>query len=124
MHDKSMTKFLRNTLQEKLEQGNISSLAVQVISLIYFAEHLANSAYCWVPVSKDIRKGFTRKSYGKHYFMSLDGMQRFYNRSMIGQDKWKEMDFKVVQRVSIQYHKRTTKKLSSELHWLKFIKED
>ena len=123
MNTKNLTQFLRKELQHKLEQGELSSLAVQAISLIHFAEHLANSPDYWVPVSKDIRKGFTRKSYGKHYFMSLESMQRFYNRSMIGQDKWKEMDFKIVQRVSIQYHKRTTKQLSSELQWLKFVKE-
>ena len=109
----------RELLQELLVSGKLDSLSVQVIALNIFANSIGYEA-----VNGDVRKGFfcnptktsiVSKSITK--FVSLEWMQSKHNFS------W-ATGTKIIKRVSLQYNKRTSKKLTSELHWLKFIKED
>lgn len=123
MTKQNMTQFLRKELQEKLEEGKISSLAVQVISLIHFAESIG-----YKPVDNNIRKGFVgydHKTWNTTNHISLSDMQQKHNIApdfLMSSEAWRKWKSnKVVGRISIQYHKRTTKQLSSELHWLKFL---
>lgn len=125
MTKQNMTQFLRKELQEKLEDGKISSLAVQVISLIHFAESIG-----YKPVDNNIRKGFVgydHKTWNTTNHISLSDMQQKYNIApnifIPTNEPGERKSKKIVNRISIQYHKRTTKQLSSELHWLKFVKE-
>lgn len=112
----------RQLLKELLESGKLDSLSVQVIALNRFA-----NSHHWEVVDSDIRKGF--KIYDPYYkvwlFKSLRDMQEWHNTSykILSDENKKDKHYKIVERVSIQYHKRTTKQLSSELHWLKFVKE-
>ena len=109
----------RELLQQLLEEGKVDSLSIQVIALNIFANSIGYKA-----VDGDVRKGFfcnptkssiVSKSITK--FVSLEWMQSKHNFS------W-ATGTKIIKRVSLQYNKRTSKKLTSELHWLKFIKED
>lgn len=118
----------RDLLQQLLEEGKIDSLSIQVIALTIFANSIGYKA-----VDGDIRKGFMKKwvqnvpkdgriiSYKRVAFMSLQKMQVQYNSPFSKAFKTEDM---IVNRISLQYNKRTSKKLTSELHWLKFIKED
>lgn len=118
----------RKFIQQLLEEGKIDSLSIQVIALIIFANSIGYKA-----VDGDIRKGFMKKwvqdvpkdgriiSYKRVAFMSLQKMQVQYNSPFSKEFKTEDM---IVNRISLQYNKRTSKKLTSELHWLKFIKED
>lgn len=108
----------RKFIQQLLEEGQLDSLSVQVIALNRFANSIGYKA-----VGGDIRKGFFCKptktsivSKATTKFVSLQWMQNKYNFS------W-ATGTKIVKRVSIQYHKRTNKKLTTQLCWLKFIKE-
>lgn len=109
----------RDFLQQLLEEGKIDSLSVQVIALNRFANSLGYKA-----VDGDVRKGFfcnpTKTSIvskATTKFVSLQWMQNKHNFS------W-ATGTKIVKRVSIQYNKRTNKKLTTQLCWLKFIKEE
>lgn len=123
-----LTQFLRKDLQEKLQSGVVNSLRVQLESLNHFARQLG---YEPVGGSGNFKNGF-RKYNGqerKHAFVSLEQMQFMHNngawsfrRSASRIKNFEE--FKIVERIAIQYNKRTTKELTSELHCLKFIKEE
>lgn len=109
----------RELLQELLVSGKLDSLSVQVIALNIFANSIGYEA-----VNGDVRKGFFCKptktsivSKATTKFVSLQWIQSKHNFS------W-ATGTKIVKRVSIQYHKRTTKKLTTQLCWLKFIKEE
>lgn len=118
----------RELLQHLLEEGKIDSLSVQVIALNRFANSIDYKA-----VDGDIRKGFIKKwlqnvpknsrviSYKRVAFMSLQKMQVQYNSPFSKAFKTEDL---IVNRISLQYNKRTSKRLTTELNWLKFIKED
>ena len=118
----------RELLQELLVSGKLDSLSVQVIALNRFANSIGYKA-----VNGDVRKGFVKKwlqnvpkdgkviSYKRVSFMGLQKMQVQYNSPFSRAFKAEDL---IVNRISLQYNKRTSKKLTSELHWLKFIKED
>lgn len=105
----------REFIQELLESGKLDSLSVQVISLLKFAKY-----YGWNPVSGDPRKGFyctpvktTNMSKSKTTFKSFYEMQEIHNDYSYG---------KTVERISLQYNKKLGK-LTTQKHWLKFVKE-
>lgn len=109
----------RQLLQELLESGKLDSLSVQVISLNRFAESIGYKA-----VNGDIRKGFYTKHIKtctdcktKTKFMSLIEMQQNYN--LKGPCHYYCC---IVERISLQYNKKLGK-LTTQKHWLKFIKE-
>lgn len=120
----NLTQFLRKDLQEKLEAGKVNSIIVQTVALIHFAQQLG-----YEPVNGDVRKGFKGyvELYNQYTFKSLHDMQQWYNLGIghfMGLKDLKEWySMKIVSRISLQYNKRTSKQLTSELHWLKFIKE-
>lgn len=103
-------------LQELLESGELNSLSVQVISLLLFAESIGYRA-----VNNDPRKGFV----GMMTTVSLSGMQSLYNRNCktLRLSANKVFGYKVVERISLQYNKKLGK-LTTQLVWLKFMKED
>ena len=112
----------RKFIQQLLEEGQFGSLSVQVIALNRFANSIGYKA-----VDNDPRKGF--KTYiaalGEIFYKSLEDMQKTYNQGYFSAVPYVGFtEYKVVTRISLQYHKRTTKQLSSQLHWLKFVKED
>jgi hypothetical protein len=114
----------RELLQELLESGKLDSLSVQVISLNRFAESIGYKA-----VNGDIRKGFcyyTRAVFPTvgGYFCSLVEMQSFYNNGFRNyrMSKYKVSGYKIVERISLQYNKKISK-LTTQKHWLKFVKE-
>lgn len=121
----NLTKFLRKELQDKLEQGKVDSLAVQVISLIHFAQLSG-----WEVVNGNVKKGFKRYNpeTWNDEFMSLQNMQLSYNYEhyyfMSQYDRVVHKDKKIVSRISMQYNKRTSKQLTTQLKWLKFMKEE
>lgn len=110
----------RDLLQQLLEEGKIDSLSIQVIALNIFANSIGYKA-----VDNDPRKGFywyTLPAFlpTKVHFCSLVQMQSCYNR---GFRTLHTSTNKVVERISLQYNKKLGK-LTSELYWIKFIKED
>lgn len=121
----------REFLQQLLEEGKIDSLSVQVIVLNRFANSIGYEA-----VNGDIRKGFVgydHKTWNVAHNISLEEMQYKYNHNanpkegkwfVTEEEKFKNREKRIVNRISLQYNKRTTKKLTSELYWLKFVKED
>lgn len=115
----------RELLQELLVSGKLDSLSVQVIALNIFANSLGYKA-----VDGDIRKGFywyTRPAFlpTKINFCSLVQMQSCYNRGFrtMHTSIHKIVGDKIVERISLQYNKKIGK-LTSELYWLNFVKED
>lgn len=118
----------RQLLQDLLVEGKLDSISVQVIALNIFANSIGYEA-----VNGDIRKGFVKHwmqnvpkengilSYKRTRFMSLIKMQEEHNTPFSTIFK---RDYKVVSRVSLQYNKRTTNKLTTQLKWLKFIREE
>ena len=121
----------RELLQELLVYGKLDSLSVQVIALNIFANSIGYKA-----VDGDIRKGFVgydHDTWNVTHNISLENMQYKYNHNTnpkVGEwfisqtERQKKAEKRIVNRISLQYNKRTSKKLTSELHWLKFIKED
>lgn len=116
----------RQLIQELLESGKLDSLSVQVIALNIFANSLGYNA-----VNGDIRKGFSKYyhpsfSVTRRDFCSLEEMQSCYNRGYrnLLTSAHKVVGDKTVERVSLQYNKRTNKNFTTQLEWLKFIKED
>lgn len=108
----------RELLQELLVSGKLDSLSVQVIALNIFANSIGYEA-----VNGDVRKGFfcnptktsiVSKSITK--FVSLEWMQSKHNFS------W-ATGTKIIKRVSLQYNKRTSKKLTSELYLVEFVND-
>lgn len=115
----------RKSIQQLLEEGQLDSLSVQVIALNRFANSIGYKA-----VNGDIRKGFSRYSRPafsatRQDFCSLEEMQSCYNRGFraLQTSAHKVVGDKTVERISLQYNKKLGK-LTSELCWLKFVKED
>lgn len=120
----------RGFLQQLLEEGKIDSLSVQVIALNIFANSIGYKA-----VDGDVRKGFVgydHKTWNVTHNISLEEIQYKYNHiTNHKQGEWftyedlQNMKQKrVVNRISLQYNKRTTKQLTTQLKWLNFVKED
>lgn len=112
----------RQFIQEMLESGKLDSLSAQVIALNIFANTIGYSS-----VDGDIRKGFLLPDVDHgNMHMSLVEMQSCYNHGYrnLRTSAHKIVGKKVVERISLQYNKRTNKKLTTQLEWLKFIKED
>ena len=108
----------RELLQELLVSGKLDSLSVQVVALNTFANSIGYRS-----VDGDVRKGFfcnptktsiVSKSITK--FVSLEWMQSKHNFS------W-ATGTKIIKRVSLQYNKRTSKKLTSELYLVEFVND-
>lgn len=113
----------RDLLQQLLEEGNIDSLSIQVIALNRFANSIGYKA-----VGGDIRKGFVGYDYDTWnvtHNISLEEVQSYYNRGFrtLRTSAHKVVGDKIIERISLQYNKKFGK-LTSELHWIKFIKED
>ena len=119
----------REFIQQLLEEGQLDSLSVQVIALNRFANSIGYKA-----VDGDVRKGFVgydHKTWNVTHNISLEEMQYRFNHGLYPWEstvpnkiREEKNSKRIVNRISLQYNKRTTKKLTSELHWLKFIKED
>lgn len=111
----------RKLLQELLVNDKLLSLDIQVIALNLFANSIGYKA-----VNGDIRKGFIQVLYGFCH-ISLEEMQSLYNRGFRNlKTSGNEVDgVKVVERISLQYNKhKRYGKLTTQLFWLKFVKED
>lgn len=120
----------RGFLQQLLEEGKIDSLSVQVIALNVFANSIGYKS-----VNGDVRKGFIgydHKTWNVTHNISLEEMQYKYNHiTNHKQGEWFTYEHlqnmkqkRIVSRISLQYNKRTSKQLTTQLYWLKFIKED
>lgn len=122
----------RKFIQQLLEEGQLDSLSVQVIALNRFANSIGYKA-----VDNDPRKGFVgydHKTWNVTHNISLEDMQYKYNHNVNPKEsKWfvteeeeklKNREKRIVNRISLQYNKLTTKKLTTQLYWLKFVKED
>lgn len=116
----------RELLQELLESGKLDSLSVQVIALNRFAESIGYKA-----VNGDIRKGFYYYYYARPafstarlHFCSLVEIQSCYNNGFRNYhlSKCKVSGDKIVEHIALQYNKKLGK-LTTQKHWLKFIKE-
>lgn len=118
----------RKFIQQLLEEGQIDTLSVQVIALNIFARSIGYEA-----VNGDIRKGFVgydHKTWNVTHNISLEEMQYRFNHGLYPWEstvpnkiREEKNSKRIVNRVSLQYNKRTTKQLTSQLQWLKFIKE-
>lgn len=113
----------RELLQELLVSGKLDSLSVQVIALNIFANSIGYKA-----VNGDVRKGFVgydHKTWNVTHNLSLEDMQSCYNRGFrtLRTSAHKVVGDKIIERISLQYNKKIGK-LTSELHWLNFVKED
>ncbi len=113
----------RELLQQLLEEGKIDSLSIQVIALNIFANSIGYKA-----VGGDVRKGFVgydHDTWNVTHNISLEEMQSCYNRGFrtLRTSAHKVVGDKIVERISLQYNKKLGK-LTSELYWIKFIKED
>lgn len=112
----------RELLQELLVYGKLDSLSVQVIALNIFANSIGYEA-----VNGDIRKGFVgydHDTWNVTHNLSLEDMQSCYNRGFrtLRTSAHKVVGDKIVERISLQYNKKIGK-LTSELHWLNFVKD-
>lgn len=118
----------RKFIQQLLEEGQLDTLSVQVIALNIFANSIGYKA-----VNGDIRKGFIGYDYDTWnvtHNISLEDMQYRYNH---GLPVWlsrvpegirlEKQSKRVLERVSLKYNKRKSKQLTSQLKWLKFMKE-
>ena len=113
----------RQLLQDLLVEWKLDSLSVQVIALNVFANSIGYKA-----VNGDIRKGFVgydHDTWNVTHNLSLEGMQSCYNRGFrtLRTSAHKVVGDKIVERISLQYNKKIGK-LTSELYWLNFVKED
>lgn len=120
----------RQLLQDLLVEGELDSLSVQVIALNVFANSIGYKA-----VNGDIMKGFVgydHDTWNVTHNISLEDMQYKYNHNTnpkVGEwfvsqaERQKKAEKRIINRISLQYNKRTDKKLTTQLHWLKFVKE-
>lgn len=121
----------RQLLQDLLVEGKLDSISVQVVALNVFANSLGYKA-----VNGDVRKGFVgydHDTWNVTHNISLEDMQYKYNHNsnpkkgewfVTFEEQQKKNEKRIVSRVSLQYNKRTSKKLTTQLQWLKFIKEE
>jgi len=121
----------RDLLQHLLEEGKIDSLSIQVIALNIFANSIGYKA-----VDGDVRKGFVgydHDTWNVTHNISLENMQYKYNHNTnpkVGEwfisqtERQKKAEKRIVNRISLQYNKRTSKQLTTQLKWLNFVKED
>lgn len=115
----------RKFIQQLLEEGQLDTLSVQVIALNLFANRIGYAA-----VNGDIRKGFVgydHDTWNVTHNISLEEMQSCYNRGFrtLRTSIYKFVNGdKIVERISLQYNKHTTKQLTTQLEWLNFVKED
>ena len=121
----------RKFIQQLLEEGQLDSLSVQVIALNRFANSIGYKA-----IGGDIRKGFVgydHKTWNVTHNISLEDMQYKYNHNTnpkVGEwfisqaERQKKAEKRIVNRISLQYNKRTSKQLTTQLKWLNFVKED
>lgn len=121
-------KEQRQILENLLVDGKLDSLSVQVIALNVFASSIGYEA-----VNGDIRKGFVgydHDTWNVTHNISLEDMQYRYNH---GLPVWlsrvpegirlEKQSKRVLDRISLQYNKRTSKQLTTQLSWLQFMKE-
>ncbi len=120
----------RDLLQQLLEEGKIDSLSVQVIALNLFAKSVGYKA-----VGGDVRKGFVgydHDTWNVTHNISLENMQYKYNHNTnpkVGEwfifqtERQKKAEKRIVNRISLQYNKRTSKKLTSELYLVEFVND-
>ena len=119
----------RELLQELLVSGKLDSLSVQVIALNIFANSIGYEA-----VNRDVRKGFVgydHKTWNVTHNISLEEMQYRFNHGLYPWEstvpnkiREEKNSKRIVNRVSLQYNKRTTRQLTTQLKWLNFVKED
>lgn len=119
----------RELLQELLVSGKLDSLSVQVIALNIFSNSIGYEA-----VNGDIRKGFVgyyHKTWNVTHNISLEEMQYRFNHGLYPWEsnvpnkiREEKNSKRIVNRISLQYNKRTTKQLTTQLEWLNFVKED
>ena len=119
----------RELLQELLVSGKLDSLSVQVIALNIFANSIGYEA-----VNRDVRKGFVgydHKTWDVTHNISLEEMQYRFNHGLYPWEstvpnkiREEKNSKRIVNRVSLQYNKRTTRQLTTQLKWLNFVKED
>lgn len=119
----------REFIQQLLEEGQLDSLSVQVIALNIFARSIGYEA-----VNGDIRKGFVgydHKTWNVTHNISLEEMQYRFNHGLYPWEstvpnkiREEKNSKRIVNRISLQYNKRTTKQLTTQLEWLNFVKED
>ena len=119
----------REFIQQLLEEGQLDSLSVQVIALNRFANSIGYKA-----VDGDVRKGFVgydHKTWNVTHNISLEEMQYSFNHGLYPWEstvpnkiREEKNSKRIVSRVSLQYNKRTTKQLTTQLEWLNFVKED
>ena len=119
----------RELLQQLLEEGKTDSLSVQVIALNIFANSIGYKA-----VDGDVRKGFVgydHKTWNVTHNISLEEMQYRFNHGLYPWEstvpnkiREEKNSKRIVNRVSLQYNKRTTRQLTTQLEWLNFVKED
>lgn len=118
----------RQLLQDLLVEGKLDSLSVQVIALNLFANSIGYKA-----VNGDIRKGFVgydHKTWNVTHNISLEEMQYRFNHGLYPWEstvpnkiREEKNSKRIVNRISLQYNKRTTKQLTTQLSWLQFMKE-
>jgi hypothetical protein len=120
----------RKFIQQLLEEGQLDTLSVQVIALNIFANSIGYKA-----VDGDVRKGFVgydHDTWNVTHNLSLENMQYKYNHNTnpkVGEwfvsqaERQKKAEKRIVIRISLQYNKRTSKQLTTQLSWLKFMKE-
>lgn len=119
----------RQLLQDLLVEGKLDSLSVQVIALNVFANSIGYEA-----VNGDIRKGFVgydHDTWNVTHNISLEEMQYRFNHGLYPWEstvpnkiREEKNSKRIVNRISLQYNRRTTKQLTTQLEWLNFVKED
>ena len=119
----------REFIQQLLEEGQLDSLSVQVIALNRFANSIGYKA-----VDGDVRKGFVgydHDTWNVTHNISLEEMQYRFNHGLYPWEstvpnkiREEKNSKRIVNRSSLQYNKRTTKQLTTQLEWLNFVKED
>lgn len=119
----------RKFIQQLLEEGQLDTLSVQVIALNIFANSIGYKA-----VNGDIRKGFVgydHDTWNVTHDISLEEMQYRFNHGLYPWEstvpnkiREEKNSKRIVNRISLQYNKRTTKQLTTQLEWLNFVKED
>lgn len=119
----------REFIQQLLEEGQLDSLSVQVIALNRFANSIGYKA-----VDGDVRKGFVgydHKTWNVTHNISLEEMQYRFNHGLYpwestvpNKNREEKNSKRIVNRISLQYNKRTTRQLTTQLEWLNFVKED
>lgn len=119
----------REFIQQLLEEGQLDSLSVQVIALNRFANSIGYKA-----VDGDVRKGFVgydHNTWNVTHNISLEEMQYRFNHGLYPWEstvpnkiREEKNSKRIVNRISLQYNKRTTKQLTTQLEWLNFVKED